>query len=380
MPFYRHSILIATVSLIAACDSNHEPPPPPPSEYQFTDVLNLPATGIKNQEQSGICWCFSTASFLESEILRKTGDSIDLSEMYFVRNAYELKARNYIFRQGTSRFTEGGSNHDPVISMQHYGMMPESAYRGFTQGDTAHNHSKLYPEMLDSVEAWADVARQRGGSWLKGLPAIMDKYMGSVPAQFEYKGQKYTPQTFLASTGIRPEDYISITSFSHVPFYAPFILEIPANHNNGQFYNLPLDEYMAVIDYALDSGYTLALDTDASEPGFSGEEGLAVVAADPANAKTIVRKMQPERTDISQQYRQEEFESFRTVDDHNMHITGRVQDQTGNKYLKVKNSWGPKACRNGFVYMSYPYIRLKSIYVMLHKDGLPAATRARLGL
>lgn len=378
---YRLVFLFAA-ALFCACDSNHEPAqtPRPPGEYTFTDVLSLPALPVESQGRSGTCWCFSTSSFLESEILRKTGDSIDLSDMYFVRNAYHLKAQNFVLRQGAARFTEGGSNHDPLFSMPVFGMMPESAYPGYTLGDSTYDHSKMYPELLDSVTAWADPAQQRGAAWKKGLPAILDKYMGPEPTTFTYKGNAYTPPSFMASVGIRPEDYVNITSFSHAPFYRPFILEIPANHLNGLFYNLPLDEYMAVIDHALDSGFTLALDTDAIEPGFSAEEGLAMVAADPQYAKSIVKKIQPEMADISQAFRQEEFENFRTVDDHNMHIIGKVKDQTGKIYLKVKNSWGPDACRNGYMYMSYPYIRLKSIYVMLHKDGLPAGIRAKLGL
>ncbi|WP_341839332.1 C1 family peptidase [Chitinophaga caseinilytica] len=380
MPFYRHSFLILAAAFLSACDSNHEPPPPPPSEYRFTEIFTLPAMPVEDQGRSGTCWCFSTSSFLESEILRLTGDSVDLSEMYFVQNAYLLKGQNFILRQGTSRFTEGGSNHDPLFSMPVLGMMPESAYLGKNVGDSVFDHSKMYPELLDSMQIWADPGKKRTAAWKLGLPAILEKYMGKAPETFDYKGTKYSPSSFMAHHGIQPRDYVNITSFIHHPFYKPFILEIPANHLNGEFYNLPLDEYMAVINYALDSGFTLALDTDAIEPGFSPQYGVAMVAADPKNAETVAWKVQPEMADISQQYRQEEFENLRTVDDHNMHIVGKVKDQHGKVYFKVKNSWGEKSCINGFMYMSQPYIRLKSIYVMLHKNGLPADIRAKLGL
>lgn len=356
--------------------------PPVPSQYQFKTILDNRATPVANQFSSGTCWCFSTTSFLESEIIRLTGREIDLSEMYFVRCAYIYKARNYIMRQGTARFSEGGLNHDPIISAAAFGLVPLSAYSGLVTEDTVYNHQKMFEVLEASVKKYADVKNKAGAKWKTEIPGLLDAYMGKDVTTFTYDGRQFTPQGFLAYTRLNLPDYVTITSFTHEPFYKRFILNIPANHLNESFYNLPLDEYMQNIDHALETGYTLALDLDASEPGFFGvapNDGLAMIAADEADNKKIFTESKPEK-EITQALRQQEFENFNTTDDHNMHITGKVQDQTGKVFYKVKNSWGPKSGRDGYVYMSIPYMQLKSISVLLHKDGLSNATKKRLNL
>ncbi|RPE08993.1 aminopeptidase [Chitinophaga lutea] len=351
----------------------------PPSQYRFTPVSDIPTTPVADQQRSGTCWCFSTSSFLETEIMRITGEATDLSEMYFVRCAYLDKTANYIMRQGAARFSEGGLNHDPVLSAAVAGMMPQSAYTGLTGTDSVYDHRQLFQTLEERVKAYAERKAGPAAHWKTDIPAILDQYLGPVPAEFTYKGKTYTPQSFAAATQLKLSDYVTITSFTHVPFYQRFILNIPANHMNESFYNLPLEEYIANIDHALANGYSLALDTDASEKGFSIREGIAVVAADTADEKRILTEPAPEKI-ITQQYRQEEFENFNTTDDHNMHITGKVQDQTGKVYYKVKNSWGTRSGKNGYFYVSIPYMQLKSISVLLHKDGLTAATKSRLNL
>ncbi len=376
--FFAAGLLAA--SFTAGCGLQQaKPDKSPASRYRFTPLLDIPATPVADQQRSGTCWSFSTSSFLESEIMRITGQETDLSEMYFVRCSYVDKAANYIMRQGAARFSEGGLNHDPVISAAAYGMMPQSAYTGLKGTDSVYDHQELFQALEARVKAYAEKKAQPVAQWKTEIPAILDRYLGAVPAQFTYKGKTYTPQSFAAATQLKLSDYVTITSFTHVPFYRRSILNIPANHMNESFYNLPLDEYMANIDHALENGYTLALDTDASEKGFSVKEGMAVVAADEAGEQRIMTGPAPEKI-ITQQYRQEQFENFNTTDDHNMHITGKVRDQTGKAYYKVKNSWGARNGKKGYYYMSIPYIQLKSISVLLHKDGLTKATKTRLNL
>lgn len=348
-----------------------------PSQYRFQPVSDIPTTPVADQQSSGTCWCFSTTSFLETEILRITGQETDLSEMYFVRCAYIYKARNYIMRQGAARLSEGGLNHDPVISAAEFGMVPQSVYTGLVGKDSMHNHYRLFEELKERVDGYAQKKLRPATAWKEEVPAILDKYLGPGVKTFTWKGNTYTPQSFMAATDLRLSDYVTITSFTHEPFYKRFILNIPANHLNESFYNLPLDEYMANIDHALASGYSLALDTDATENGFA--DGLAVVADRQEDEEKILTEPAPEKN-VTQAYRQQEFENFNTTDDHNMHITGKVQDQTGKIYYKVKNSWGVRSGKDGYYYMSIPYIRLKSISVMLHKNGLTDSTRARLNL
>jgi len=371
-------LLYAFIPLLLQACHHKQPAAKPPEKfnYVFSSVKDIPAFPV-TQQISGTCWCFATTSLFESEIIRITGEKIKLSEMYFIRDAYLSKAQNYILRQGTSRFSEGGLAHDPVLSAAEYGIVPQSAYTGLPKGSTKHNHSKVFSILESRAKKYASPSNKLGAAWKTDIPFVLDSSFGKVPAEFEYNGHKYTPETFLTYTKIHPEDYLTITSFSHVPFYKPFILSIPANWANERFYNLPLDEYLANIDHAIDNGYTLSLDLDGVEPTFYVEQGIGVIPENPADKDAIQYNVCREKQ-ITQQMRQDAFESFATTDDHLMHIVGKVKDQYGNIYYKCKNSWGTNAGQQGYMYLSIPYMRMKSISVLLHKDGLIDSTRNRL--
>lgn len=374
----KELLFVVLLLMLQAC--NHTPekpaePEPRKSNYIFSPIMEMQALPVTNQNSSGTCWSFSTTSFLESEIIRLKGEKIDLSEIYFVRCAYVLKARNYILRQGTARFTEGGLNHDPVISAVEFGLLPQAEYTGLINGNTEHNHSGLIKELESTVKRYADPANKLGAAWKSVVQEKLDSFLGKVPDEFQYGGKTFTPLSFLAYTKLQPEDYITITSFTHAPFYKPFVLSIPANWANEQFYNLPLDEFILNIDHAIDSGFSLALDIDGTEPTFSAE--IAVLPEKEEDSKLILTDVRPEKK-VTQQMRQDAFENFSTTDDHLVHITGKVKDQYGNIYYKAKNSWGPKAGREGFLYLSVAYMRMKAISVLLHKDGLADSTRSRL--
>jgi bleomycin hydrolase len=375
-------LLLPALLLISACSNgqeNMQPTAKPQSNYQFTVLREVPTLPVINQHASGTCWAFSTTSFLESEIIRIKGERIDLSEMFFVRDAYIIKSQNYIMRQGAARFSEGGLNHDPVITMAQFGLAPQSTYTGLIKGDTIYDHRKLFPKLEELVKAYAKPEDKKGTKWKVKLPNLLDDHMGKKPGEFTYQNQTYTPMSFLAYTKLNPKDYLNITSFSHTPFYQPFILNIAANWLNESYYNLPLDEYIANIDHAIETGYSLALDLDISESTFSYSQGIAVLPDKPGDAKISLTNIRPEQT-VTQEMRQTKFEEFYTTDDHNMHIIGRAKDQNGNIYYKVKNSWGPAAGRQGFFYISVAYMRAKSISVLLHKDGLAQATKQKLNL
>jgi bleomycin hydrolase len=368
--------------LISACSSGQDGKQKPvvsQSHYQFITVKEVPSLPVINQHASGTCWAFSTTSFLESEIIRIKGERIDLSEMFFVRDAYIFKARNYIMRQGTARFSEGGLNQDPLITMAEFGLAPQSAYTGHIHGDTIYDHRKMFPKLEELVKAYAYPAKKPGTKWKTKLPELLDDHMGKKPEEFTYQGKSYTPLTFLTYTQLNPQNYITITSFSHARFYRPFILNIPANWVNEQYYNLPLDDYMANIDHAIETGYSLALDLDISESTFSIDQGIAVLPEKAGDSKAILTDIKPEKT-VTQEMRQTNFEEFYTTDDHNIHIIGKAKDQSCNIYYKAKNSWGPALGRQGFFYLSAAYLRMKGISVLLHKDGLLSATKETLGL
>jgi bleomycin hydrolase len=350
--------------------------------YQFENLKEIKCTPVISQDKTGTCWSFSSTSFLEAEIIRTSGKAIDLSEMYNVRHTYPKKAWNFVMRQGKAQFGEGGLNHDVINSARDFGIVPVTAYSGLANNAKEHDHSKMAEELEKYLKTQADPSKKPDPNWKDEVSKILDTYMEKDVTEFIYEGKSYTPKSFLAMTKLNMEDYVTISSFSHEPFYRPFILDIPDNFSNGSFYNLPLEEFVQNVDNALEKGYTLALDADVSERTFSGKNGVAVIPNDPADQKSILTGIRPEKS-VTQVLRQAEFENFNTTDDHLMHIVGKAKDQKGNIYYKVKNSWGSnpeRVANGGFVYMSVPYLKLKAISVLLHKDGLVKSTKKQLGI
>ena len=348
--------------------------------YEFQNIKDIEANPVISQDNTGTCWSFSTTSFLEAEIIRLTGKHIDLSEMYNVRNTYPKKAWNYVMRQGKAQFGEGALAHDVINNAQDFGVVPQSVYSGKLNADDKYNHAEMTAVLEAMLKTYVEnPGKKLSPQWKEAINAVLDVYLGKNPTEFTYEGKKYTPKSFMETTKLNPNDYVTISSFTNEPFNKPFLLNIPDNFSNGTFYNLPLEEYVQNIDNAIDNGYTVALDCDVSEQTFSGKNGIAVIAENDSDAKVITTEIKPEKN-ITPEYRQAEFENFDTQDDHLMHIVGKVKDQTGKIYYKVKNSWGLKSGKDGFVYMSVSYLKLKSISVLLHKDGLTKNTKTKLGL
>lgn len=360
--------------------------------YEFHTIKDIEATPVISQDQTGTCWSFATTSFLEAEIIRTTGKKIDLSEMYNVRNTYLDKAENYVMRQGKAQFGEGGLSHDVINSARKYGIVLKTSFIGKTNPDEQYNHSQMEAELETIVKKAVVETPKKYPNWKSDYAAVLDNYMGKFDetkiifpklsidnSKINNEEKSITPKQFLATTKLNLDDYVTITSYTNEPFYSKFILNIPDNFANGSFYNLPLGEFIQNIDNALDKGFTLALDTDVSEKTFSGNNGIAVIPEDEKDSNIILTQIKPEKI-ITPEYRQAEFENFDTQDDHLMHIVGKVADQKGNQYYKVKNSWGTKSGRDGFMYISVPYIKLKAISVMVNKDGLTKKTKTSLGL
>ncbi|NQY06089.1 MAG: aminopeptidase [Flavobacteriaceae bacterium] len=350
-------------------------------DYQFKDVIDLECSDVKSQGNTGTCWSFSTSSFLESEIKRITGKDIDVSEMYHVRNTYPKKAWNYLMRQGKAQFSEGGLAHDVFNAIADHGIVPESAFSGLDEGVTRHNHAEMVSVLKGMLNVYIDnPGRQLNPKWKEAIQSVLDVYLGENLKTFEYEGKTYTPKSFQEMVKINPDNYVTITSFSHQPYYEDFILNIPDNFSNGSMYNVPLDTFEQVISKALKGGYTVELDTDVSEPTFSSKQGVAVVPENDSKQAEAIISVRPEKK-ISQEYRQQEFENYNTTDDHLMHITGLAKDQNGTVYYKTKNSWGTEnRGHGGYVYMSSAFIRLKAISVTVHKDALNKELRKKLGL
>ncbi|MDD3003524.1 C1 family peptidase [Flavobacterium sp.] len=351
-------------------------------KYDFQTLKDIETEPVQAQGITGTCWSFSSTSFLEAEILRINGKKIDLSEMYNVRHTYPKKAWNYLMRQGKAQFGEGGLNHDVINSAKIAGLVPQSVFSGYPNGTNKYDHSKMAEELETLLKKYANPEVQLDPKWKTEVNAILDQYIGKEVTEFTFEGKKYTPMSFLKMTQLKLEDYVPISSFTHEPFYKKFILDVPDNFSNGSFYNLPLEEFILNIDFALEKGYTLALDADVSEKTFSSKHGIAVIPENESDATLILTEIKSEKA-ITPEFRQQEFENYNTTDDHLMHIVGIVKDQKNNKYYKVKNSWGKdeKHIGNGgYIYMSVPYMKLKAISVLLHKNALTKKTKKALKL
>ena len=342
-------------------------------KYEFTNIIDLETTSVKSQGKTGTCWSFSTSSFVENEIFRLSKKHIDVSEMYTVRRIYDNKAWNYVMRQGKTQFSEGGLAHDVINAIDAYGLVPENVFSGARLDGTKYDHSKIVPSMKVILDDYIKNDKDsKHPNWKKDIKTILDREIGEVATYFEVDSIRFTPKTFAKSLHFDKKNYITLTSFTHVPFYTNFILNIPDNFSNGSMYNLHVHQLLTLVDKALKNGYTVALDIDVSEKTFSAKEGIAILPLHISDNKKALTEIVAEKT-VTQKFRQQEFENFNTTDDHLMHVVGIVRDQKWNKYFKIKNSWGGNSLRvgnGGYIYMSIPYFKLKMISVLLHKDAV----------
>jgi bleomycin hydrolase len=357
------------------------------SQYQFTKVYDIEATSVKDQNKSGTCWSFSTLSFFESELKRMGKGDFDLSEMSVVRNAYMQKAIKYVRLHGTINFGPGGAFHDPVNVIRDFGMLPESAYPNTLGAGAKIDHNELDKVLKAYVDAIAKSEGEITPQWMIGYNGVLDAYLGKQPENFTYNGKTYTAKSFSDYIGIKPDDYVDLTSYTHHPFYQKFALEIPDNWSWDEAYNLPMDEWMNVLEYALSKGFTAAWGADVSDKGFSHKNGLALIPEGDwdnmtKNDKDSIWLKPCKQRVITQDMRQKDFDNYQTTDDHGMQITGMYKDQRGTKWFKVKNSWGTghgNEC-GGYFYASENYVRLRTMNFMIHKDGIPQDIKNKLGI
>lgn len=362
--------------------------------YKFETIIENPITSIKNQASSGTCWCFSGISFFESEIMRATGEECDLSEMFVVSNAYYDKALKYVRMHGHLNFGPGSSFSDVLTVLETYGIVPESEMKGLNYGTTQHMHFEMDEILKGIVSALIKNPNQKlSKAWKTGFRDMTAAYLGKIPETFTVNEKKYTPKSYMESLGIDLNDYVDISSWMHHPFYETMVIEVPDNWRGRTAYNVPLDDMIAIIDNAIDNGYTVAWASDVSEDGFTGA-GIAVVpdvtqtiqGSDEArwigsaevNGRPLYTQTPCPELEITQELRQEGFDDYSTTDDHGMHIYGKAKDQNGTEYYMVKNSWGDAGPYNGVWYVSKSYVRYKTTDIVVNKNAIPAEIREKM--
>ena len=366
--------------------------------YFFKVLADNDATLVQNQNRTSTCWSFSSLSFFESELIRMGKGQHNLSEMFVVRNAYVGKADMYVRMGGLHNFGPGGAFHDLPWVIRRYGVMPESVYKGLNYGTDKHNHAELDAVLKGIVDAVKSNPQGKlTTSWKSAFAGAVDAYLGAVPKTFMYENKEYTPMSFSKHLGLNMDDYVSLTSFTHHPYYTQFALEVQDNWAMMQSYNITLDELENVAVTALTKGYTWAWAADVSEKGFSFKNGVAIVPVhdslitqtgkdnkgfNDAGAKRTGSAFDKPMDEImiTDSIRQVAFDNYQTTDDHGMHATGLVVDQNGKKYFKIKNSWGTDNDCGGYLYCSPSYFRYKTLNIYIHKNALPKELAKKLNI
>ena len=359
----------------------------------FTTIKANPITSVKDQNRSGTCWAYSTLSFFEAEILKATGKTYDLCESFVANKDYMDRAVQVVRLHGDCQFAQGGSAYDVYYVLKNYGICPEDAmpFPGSLYGDSLNNFNEFFGQLEPYV---AGIARSKANKissqWKVGLQGILDAYLGKCPESFTYQGKKYTPKSFAASLGLNWDNYVSVTSYSHKPYYTQYAVEVQDNWRNPLSWNLPMEDMARIIENAIMNGYTVAWGGDVSEPGFtrkglayfydtkkmeslSGSDMARWLKMSPAKRTNLVDSLGctvPELEPTAEQ-RQQRFDNWELTDDHGMLIYGIAKDQNGKEYYMVKNSWGESGDYKGTWYMTKNYIIANTMDYMVNKNAIP---------
>lgn len=373
MRILRFFTILFIFSLIISAQDN---------KLEFKLLDSVKTTPVKDQGRTGTCWAFATTSFVETELIRLGNESIDISEMFTVKHKLLDMAENYVRYHGKANFGDGGQAHDLLNVIDKYGFVPEEIYSGKIAGQEKHNQSEMMSVLSNMLDA---IVQNKGGlltpKWKEAVGSVIDVYLGGEPVKFTYNNKEYSPMEFAKISGFNPRDYVEITTFTHKPFYTSFILEVPDNWSSSYYYNVPIEELVDIMDNALKTGYSVCWDGDSGRDHFLRNEGYAIIPE--KEIKTVANETDDfvKEKNISQEVRQAAFDNYDVTDDHLMHIVGLATDQFGRKYYYTKNSWGTEGrIFDGYWYMSEPYVKLKTIAILVHKDAIPKKIKYKLNL
>ncbi len=330
----------------------------PADPAEFTRLFHLPPV---RQDKTGTCWSFAATSLLESELRRQGKAEVKLSEMFTVYWEYVEKARRFVREKGDSFLGQGSEPNSAMERVRQYGVVRGSDYTGLLSGNTAHDHGPLFREFRDHLAGLAAKNDWDETRALAGVRAILDKHLGRPPDRISVDGRSLTPLEYLQSLGLEPGDYVAFLSFMYLPFYTNGEYKVPDNWwHSKDFHNLPLYEFSLALLRALRKGYTAALAVDFSEPGYSGENDIAMVPTFDIPSSYIDQS--------SREYR---FVNGTTADDHAVHCVGYLESAKGNWFL-IKDSWENAywGKAKGYFFYQDDYVRLKCLMFMVHKDAV----------
>ncbi len=327
----------------------------------------VPCPGVSDQSQSPTCWVFGTNSLFESDLKKKYGLDINLSEMFIARYAYIDKAKRFLETKGKTYFEGGGQFHDVIRVIENHGMVPEEVYDGKPHGEYNHDHASLDSAMKKFITRLLNEGKTEMSSTdIEQINNILDNHLGKIPTHFMFNQKQYTPESFAKEFTHFNNDYVEIVSFTDHPYYKQFVLVDKYNWANDRFYNLSLDDMLELVDTALVKGWSVGWEGDVTEKEFDYHGGYAFYQNTP---------------DTVNELRLASYKDESTERDHMLHIVGVGKDENNRKWFYLKNSWGTYFSRfKGYLFMDPNYFKQKTVILFVNKLALPQDLKNKMGI
>ena len=333
--------------------------------YEFPTDMNLYETFWHNdpisQAISGMCWCYCTTSYLESEVYRIHGKKLKLSELYTVYWEYVEKATRFVKERGDSEFGEGSESDAVTRNWKKYGIVPAEAYTGFKPGQIFHDHRDMFDEMDNYLKYVREHNLWNEEVVIGTIKSILNHYIGVPPEKIMVDGKEMTPKQYLERVvRLNLDDYVQFLSLLEKPYYQQVEFPVPDNWwHSEDYYNVPLIEFMDILKSAVRNDYSVCIGGDVSEAGYDAHQEVAVVPTFDIPAEYI--------DEYSRQFR---FSNKTTEDDHGIHIVG-FYEKDGKDWYLIKDSGS--GSRNGphwgYYFYHEDYVKLKMLTFMVHRDA-----------